>query len=166
MYKTENQIKKKEKITSATTITTKISKWSKYENKNMHRKWERKRDEKKIREWVNRVEFIRRVCGEMNEYETVWALVNVPVQSSLVFLRHYKLHLSLTHSLVNARSLLLLSLSLSLPLSLSRPLLFFFILRTDSNAQRECICLSSGCIIFMMRIRLRYSHFVLIYLQL
>lgn len=103
----------------------------------MHRKWERKRDEKKIREWVNRVEFIRRVCGEMNEYETVWALVNVPVQSSLVFLRHYKLHLSLTHSLVNAGSLLLLllSLSLSLPLSLSLALCCFFF---HSSNRFEC----------------------------
>lgn len=49
----------------------------------------------------------------MNECETVLALVNVSVQSSLVFLRHYKLHLSLAQSHVNAGSLLSLLLLLT-----------------------------------------------------
>lgn len=96
-YKTENKLlresgKKHTKSAKERERARKIlSKWSgKDENKNITKMWE----------WVSRVEFIRRVCGEMNECETVWALVNVSVQSSLVFLRHYKLHLSLAHSLV------------------------------------------------------------------
>lgn len=37
--------------------------------------------------------------------------------------------------------------------------MFFSPLCSLLRAIRVCICLSSGCIIFMMRFRLRYSHF-------
>lgn len=88
-----------------------------------------------------RAEISRRICGEMNECETIWALVNVSVQSSLVFLRHYKLHLSLAHSLrkwqsvAGCATILLLLLLLRSCCCLSVQNVIF---------NGACICLSSG----------------------
>lgn len=94
----------------------------------------------------------------MNECETVWALLNVSVQSSLVFLRHYKLHLSLTHSLINVGSLLLL------PLLVLLLLLFFFVIRI--RLFFVCVYAYRLAVLYLWWESVCGTHTLLIYLQL